>query len=136
MKIFIICAKRFYNEIPRIQEKLKELGHSVTLPVLYEIPQAEEQAKAQGEEIYAEFKRNTYNKSSRLIAEADAVLCLNFEKKGVANYIGSGTFLEIFQAFMGGKKIYLWNYVPEGLLFDELNGFMPISLKRNLKRMI
>ena len=55
----------------------------------------------------------------------DAVLTLNFDKNGKKNYIGGSTFLELYEAFMEGKDIYLWNEVPEGILFDEINGFAP-----------
>ena len=32
-----------------------------------------------------------------------------------------------------GKDIYLWNEVPEGILFDEINGFAPKIINGNLE---
>lgn len=63
----------------------------------------------------------------------DAVLTLNFDKNGKKNYIGGSTFLELYEAFMEGKDIYLWNEVPEGILFDEINGFAPKIINGNLE---
>ena len=37
----------------------------------------------------------------------DAGLVLNFEKKGIPNYIGGGTFMEIIKAWELNKKIFL-----------------------------
>ena len=37
----------------------------------------------------------------------DAVLVLNFEKKGQRNYIGGATFLEIYNAWKMNKKLFL-----------------------------
>ena len=40
-KIFIICSKAFYKDIPPIKEKLEENGWEVFLPHTYENPNAE-----------------------------------------------------------------------------------------------
>ena len=66
----------------------------------------------------------------------DAVLVLNYDKekngKVYKNYIGGATFLEMYDAFRFGKKIFLMNDIPEGMLFDEIEGFGPVVLKENL----
>ena len=46
----------------------------------------------------------------------------------IKNYIGGATFLEIFDAFRFNKKIYLYNEIPEGILYDEIEGFAPIII--------
>lgn len=66
------------------------------------------------------------------VAANDAVLVLNMEKNGQPNYIGGATFLEIFKAFELGKKIYLFNPVPEGIFRDELLGMNPIVINGDL----
>lgn len=55
----------------------------------------------------------------------DAVLVLNFEKNGQKNYIGGATFLEIFRAFDYGRKIFLYNPIPDSIFKDELTGMNP-----------
>lgn len=40
-KIFIICSKAFYKDIPPIKEKLEANGWEVFLPHTYENPNAE-----------------------------------------------------------------------------------------------
>jgi hypothetical protein len=62
----------------------------------------------------------------------DAVLVLNFEKRGQANYIGGATFLEIFKAFELGKKIFLYNPVPDNIFTDELLGMGPLVINGDL----
>lgn len=66
----------------------------------------------------------------------DAVLVLNYDKnkdgKIYKNYIGGATFLEMYDAFRLGKKIFLMNDIPEGMLFDEIEGFNPIILNGNI----
>ena len=78
-------------------------------------------------------KGEMFRKSRERIKSIDAVLTLNFDKNGKKNYIGGSTFLELYEAFMEGKDIYLWNDVPEGILFDEINGFAPKVINGNLE---
>lgn len=77
-------------------------------------------------------RKNSESTSRDRIKSMDAVLTLNFDKNGKKNYIGGSTFLELYEAFMEGKKIYLWNEVPEGILFDEISGFAPEIINGNL----
>ena len=66
----------------------------------------------------------------------DAVLVLNLDKekngKLLKNYIGGATFLEMYDAFRLGKKIYLYNDIPDGMLYDEIEGFGPIIINGDL----
>ena len=73
-----------------------------------------------------------FKRSRDRIKSMDAVLTLNFDKNGKKNYVGGSTFLELYEAFMENKKIYLWNEIPEGILFDEISGFAPEIINGNL----
>ena len=77
-----------------------------------------------------------FRKSEETISNMDAVLVLNYDKekngKVYKNYIGGATFLEMYDAFRFGKKIFLMNDIPEGMLFDEIEGFGPVVLNENL----
>jgi len=68
----------------------------------------------------------------------DAVLVLNFDKiennKVLKNYIGGATFLEIYDAFRLNKKIYLYNDIPKGILYDEIQGFGPIIINKDIEK--
>ena len=132
MKIFIICSKAFYKEIPEIKEKLEKMGHKIELPNSYNNPDAEKESWSLGKEKHAEFKEKMFKMSKERIKKVDAVLVLNFEKHGVKNYIGGATFIEIYEAFMKNKKIYLYNDIPEGMLYDEISGFSPVIIHGNL----
>ena len=64
----------------------------------------------------------------------DAVLVLNYDKNGYKNYIGGATFLEIYDAFRLGKKIFFVNDLPEGMLKDELIGFNGLVINGDLTK--
>ena len=130
MKIFLICSKAFYCEIEPIKKALEEMGHEIVLPNSYDNPGIEKQCWENG--THNEFKAKMFRLSREKIGEIDAVLTLNYDKHGVKNYIGGATFLELYEAFMQNKKIYLMNDIPQGILFDEIEGFSPIIINGNL----
>lgn len=132
MKILIICSKAFYEKIPPIKERLEEMGHRIELPNSYYDVDAEKKSWQLGEKEHAKFKAKMFRMSEERIATMDAVLTLNFDKNGKKDYIGGATFIELYEAFMKNKKIYLWNAIPEGMLYDEIAGFSPIVIKEDL----
>ena len=130
MKILIICSKKFYPEIKKIKKKLEKMGHEISLPNSYEDPEAEERSWYMG--IHSEFKKRMFNQSRYTIEQMDAVLCLNFDTEGHKNYIGGATFLELYEAFMNNKRIYLYHDIPDGMLFDQISGFDPVIIHEDL----
>ncbi len=133
MKILIICSKAFYKDIETIKKELEKNGHIVELPNSYYEPDAESKSWNLGKEEHAKFKARMFKMSEERIATMDAVLTLNFDKNGKKNYIGGATFIEIYEAFRKGKKIYLYNDIPDGMLYDEISGFSPIVINGNLE---
>ena len=136
MKILIICSKRFYGNIPNIKNNLEQKNIQVFLPNCYDDPKTEERMWNLGREKHQEFKAQMYKQSEETIKNMDAVLVLNFDKitdeKIEKNYIGGATFLEIYDAFRLNKKIYLYSDIPEGMLYDEIQGFAPIIINGDL----
>lgn len=132
MKIFIICSKAFYPQIPPIRTALEKAGHEITLPNCYDDPATEERYRQLGEKEHAAWKASMIQHSEEVIKANDAVLVLNFEKNGQENYIGGATFLEMYDAFRLGKKIYMYNDIPDSILKDEIAGFEPILLRQQL----
>ena len=136
MKVFVICSKNFYSKIEEVKKKLEEKNIDVFLPNCYDDPTTEQRMKNLGKEEHQKFKAKMYKQSEDTISEMDAVLVLNLDKekdgKVFKNYIGGATFLEMYDAFRLGKKIYLYNNIPEGMLFDEIEGFGPIVINGDL----
>ncbi len=134
MKIFIICSKSFYGQIPEIKKKLENKGHIITLPNCFDNPLEEFKYKDMGFEEHAKWKAGKIKYSEKVVSKQDAVLVLNFKKHGVPNYIGGATFLEMYEAFKLGKKIYMFNDIPDGILKDEINSFSPVLINADLNR--
>ena len=134
MKIFIACSKQFYGHIPPVQAALEAAGHEVALPNCIDDPGTEQRMYAHGGDVHAAWKATMLKHSTEVIENCDGVLVLNLEKNGVAGYVGGATFLEMYDAFRLGKKIYLYETIAENMLTDEIDGFASIILERDLSR--
>jgi hypothetical protein len=132
MRIFLCASKWCYDRIPPIKAALERAGHVITPPNCYDQPMLEEEQKKLGAAEHSAWKAGMIRLQEEKILQNDAILVLNFEKKGVKNYIGGATFLEIFQAWRLGKKVYLYNPIPEGIFSDELMGMAPTIINGDL----
>jgi hypothetical protein len=133
MKIFIVSSKHFYNRLGNIADFLKKQGHKITYPNSYDEPLKEEEMKSLSKEEHIKWKRIMLKKDEENILPQDAILVLNFEKKGIPNYIGGATFLEIYKAFELNKKIFFYNSLPKCSFTDELIAIDPIIINGDLE---
>lgn len=70
-----------------------------------------------------------------MIKDSDAILVVNLDKKGIKNYIGANTFLEIGYAHCLNKKIFFLNPIPEqDYIRDEIKAAEPIVIDQDLTK--
>jgi hypothetical protein len=130
-KTITICSSmQFTSEIRAAQVQLEALGYTVLTPELSEksveylnLP-LEAQRAAKRTFIANHFAR---------IAQSDAIVVLNYEKKGVKGYIGSNTLMEIGVAYSLGKKIYLLHPLGEQGCSEEVLALATAVLDGTLK---
>lgn len=132
MKIFICASKHNYKHIPDIKKELEGKGHTITLPNSFDDPFVELRTKEESKKKHVELKQKLLRQQVKKVQDNDVVLVINFDKNSMKNYIGGATFLEMYEAFKLGKKIYLYNPIPEGILEDEITGMDPIILNGDL----
>ena len=118
--VVVLCGSmKFKEDIINIGKKLEDMGYSVLLPV--------ECINGEPKEIAS---RAHFN---RIISEdTEAILVVNNEKSGIANYIGPNSFAEVAFAFFHNKKIFLLNDIYEPFR-DELEGWKAITLNSKLE---
>jgi hypothetical protein len=125
---------QFHMEMRDTQKQLQEKGYTVLVPKSIElmdtigyihptIDEAKVAAKIQHDFIKEHFRK---------IEKSDVILVLNYDKKGIKNYIGGNTFLEIGLAYWLGKKIYLLNPIPDMDYLTELHAMQPVILNGHL----
>lgn len=134
MKIFICCSKAFYPMVEAAKNTLESAGHVITLPNSFDNPGREDEMRAISAKAHSRWKAEMIREQNRKIKANDAILVLNLDKNGQPNYIGGATFLEIFKAFEMGKKIFLFNPIPDSILRDELLGMAPKIINGDLSK--
>jgi len=122
MKIAIVGSSHFCTEMVEYRDKLKALGHECELHEHYVA-----RASGQMRELW-DYIRYHYNE----ILNSDAVLVLNFDKNGIKNYIGGNTLIEMGQAYVNNKKIFLLNPIPDMQYKEEIEALQPVVISSNL----
>lgn len=126
-KLVICGSMKHYDQMILLKNELVNRG------IFTIIPNAEELTDNIPEEKFNEYKKRVSRDYLKTIRSkgTSAILVLNEEKDGKANYIGANTFVEIAMAFSWNRKIFLYNdiYIPYR---DELIGWDVITLNKDL----
>lgn len=141
MKTIVICSSvAFYRKAVDLQEELQKQGYTAL------VPDGATKMKKTGNFAVSSSKTwfenpEDYHKKAKLmrdhfdkVAKGDAVLILNDEKHGVANYIGGNVLMEMSLAFYLNKPIYILNDIPEDSPFvEEIIGMGSVPLHGKLE---
>jgi hypothetical protein len=133
MKIAICSSLTFAKEMIEIKEKLVSLGHSAVISDFAEdfVGKTDGEKEKMNAENFA--TKDVIREFWKKIQTSDAILVLNFDKKGIKNYIGGNTLMEIGFAHVLNKKIFLMNDVPEIPFYKaEIIGVKPVILHEDL----
>jgi hypothetical protein len=132
MKITICGSMMFSEEMIEAKKQLELLGHKVVIPALAESfvgkTDQEKIDLAKLQKIQTDAIREHYNE----IKNSDAILVLNYDKKGIPNYIGGNSLLEIGFAHVLNKRIYLFNSIPEIEFYkSEIEAVKPVIINKD-----
>lgn len=136
MKIVILGSMQFSQQMQDVGKRLATFGHTP----IYSTYLATMLGKTAEEQEELKIQQKTNDDAMRKdianFVTADAVLVLNLEKHGVANYIGGNTFLEMGIAHYQGKKVILWNPIPNNPIYDsEIRAMKPLVLNGDINQL-
>ena len=142
-----ICSSvDFTPQIIEIKKELETMGHTVNIPFFTT-------KIMNGEISYKEYMENkqknngdillrqgesvdTFKRYWNFIKDSDAILVVNLDKKGIKNYIGGNTLIEMGFAYGHDKKIFLFNPIPDRgermHYVDEIIDMEPIVINGDL----
>ncbi len=135
MTITICGSMQFHAEMLAYKKKLEDLGHRIFVPKgVYDITKNEAYKDTDEEKVLIKVEYDVIRDHFNFIHQSEAILVLNFDKKGIAGYIGGNTFLEMGLAFWLGKKIFLLNAVPQMDYLTEMHALQPVVLNGDLTK--
>lgn len=139
MKIYVLGSTTFMKEMVNAKNQLRELGYDGWIHPHYEAfvrgeKQDQLRRAANGEFAAVKRENNYLRVHYKHILESDAVLIVNLEKKGIKNYIGGNVLIEMGQAYVNDKTIFLLNGIPTDVPYtDEIECMDPVCLHGDLK---
>ena len=141
MKITLCGSIEFAERMDGARKQLESEGHTVLMPATAErILKGEFSAeqitreKETGEISKRTKKYDAIRVHHEKIKESDAVLILNYDKKGIKNYIGGNSLLEIGFAYVLDKKIFILNELPDLSYSDEIRAMSPKILSGDISK--
>ncbi len=122
----------FAKEMADTKARLEAIGHSVFAPrnlqdFLDGTPSSEKKAL----KIQHDVIRDYFHE----IQGSDAVLVLNYLKRGIEGYVGANALIEMAFAHVLGKKIYLMNSIPVMDYSDEIEVMSPAVLNGDISNL-
>lgn len=135
MKIALCYSMQYAEKAREMQDALAVLGHTVYVSSENNEYFGKDDREKEEIKLYHKYQTNIMNEYFEVIANADAILVLNYDKQGITNYIGGNTLIEMGIAHYLGKKIFLMNPIPEIPYYTtEIIAMKPVVIEGNLNR--
>jgi nucleoside 2-deoxyribosyltransferase len=145
--IVTICSSvDFTPKIVEIKKELETHGHQVNIPYFTQmiidgkLTFENYLARKQNGDISLRKEQDVdmIKRYWDFIKNSDAILVINLEKNGIFGYIGGSTLMEMGFAYGQGKKIFLYNQIPDRSermhYVDEVIDMDPIVIEGDLSR--
>lgn len=135
MKIAICGSMAFTEQMFEVKEKLRKFGHEAVLSGFGEQYLGKSQEEIEELKRYHKHEKDAIKEFYEEIKNSDAILVLNYDRKGIKNYIGGNTLMEIGFAHVLEKRIFLLNPIPEIEFYkDEIEATKPVILNGDLAK--
>ena len=126
MKILIHASLDFVKDLVFAQKMIESLTkHKVLLPELIRYQHIRDE---QGDdEAFTKIKNRLTKDNISNVEKCDCLLILNHNHRGIENYVGGNSFIEMIIAFYLEKPIYLLHEIPEGMAYtEEIKALYPV----------
>jgi len=125
MIITLCSSARFFDKLLDIKNAFELRGYEVLLPSMINYHHL-------GENALVKIHYNLIRDHFARIERSDAIYVANYDKDGIAGYIGGSAFLEIGKAFDKSIPIFLLNPIPQKISYrEELLAMQPIVVGQN-----
>jgi len=135
MKIYVISSMVFAEKMLEIKKKLEKLGHEVLISEFVDSYTGKSEEEKEKITLFHKNEKDAIKRFWQRFQDCDAVLVVNFDRRGVKNYIGGNTLMEVGFAHVLNKKIFLLNPIPEIMFYkSEIEAMKPIIINGDLSK--
>jgi len=129
MKIAICGSMSFAKEMILVKKELEKRGHII---IIQDDVEDHANGKILDEDKWKKLEIDPLKNYYKEIHNSDAIIVINIDRKGITNYIGGNTLIEMAFAYVLNKKIFLLNPIPKLSYEDEIFAMKPIIVNNNL----
>lgn len=134
MNIGIAGSMQYTERMIEVYEQLIKLGHKPFMSKFAEHYLGKSSTEIETIKLDDKYNHDAIREFWRPMQKADALLVLNYDKDGIANYIGGNTFLEMGFAHVLNQPIYLMNPVPAMPYYEtEIIAMKPTIINGDLR---
>jgi hypothetical protein len=113
MKIGVVGSMQFTEKMMDVCEELKTLGHDAYMskfaaPFVGKSDEEKERIK-----LEQKYNQDAIREDCAWVKDMDAIVVANYDKHGIAGYIGGNAFIEMAYAHILGKPLYALNPLPD-----------------------
>lgn len=137
MKIAICASMIFAEKMLEVKRQLEEIGHIAFISQFAEGYLGKTEKEKEELAVHDKNEHDAIRKFWEIIKKSDAILVLNYDRKGIKNYIGGNTLMEIGFAHVLNKQIFLMNPIPDIEYYrSEIEAVSPVILDQNLNQIM
>jgi hypothetical protein len=137
MKIAICASMIFAEKMLVVKRQLEEIGHIAFISQFAEGYLGKTEKEKEELAVHDKNEHDAIRKFWEIIKKSDAILVLNYDRKGIRNYIGGNTLMEIGFAHVLNKQIFLMNPIPDIEYYrSEIEAVSPVILDQNLNQIM
>lgn len=133
MKIAICASMVFTEKILEVKKELEKMDHECFVSGFADDYVGKSENEIEKLKLFHKFAKDAIREFWEKIKKSDAILVLNYDRKGVENYVGGNTLMEIGFAHVLNKKVFLMNSVPDIEYYKtEIETMQPIIINGDL----
>lgn len=135
MKIAICASMVFTGKMLGLKKELEKMGHHCFVSGFADSYVDKTETEIEKLKLFHKNAKDAIREFWEKIKKSDAILVLNYDRKGVKNYIGGNTLMEIGFAHVLNKKIFLMNPIPEIEYYkSEIEAVKPVIINDDLTK--
>jgi len=136
MKIGICASMVFTDNMLEIKKQLENMGHECFVSSFADDYAGKSEDEIEKLKSFHKHEKDAIREFWEKIKLSDAILVLNYDRKGIKDYIGGNTLMEIGFAHVLNKKIFLMNPIPEIEYYkDEIASVKPVVINGDLSEL-
>ena len=138
-RVYVLGSSHFMKEMVAMKDKLIELGYDGWIHPHYEAFVKGEMKEHldrwhKGEKAALKRENNYLKVHYQHILDSDYILFINAVKNNQPNYIGGNVLIEMGQAYVNNKPMFLMYDLPlTSPYIDEISSMDPICLKGKIE---